>query len=77
MNDAVLAALAAVTTGLLSFAGVYLSNRKSQALMCYRLEQLERKVDQHNRVIERTFRLEERMAAVERDMRSMRERMAQ
>lgn len=42
-----------------TLTGSYLSNRKSQILIAYRLEQLEKKVDKHNSVIERTFKLEE------------------
>lgn len=54
---------ATVAVGILSFfgtlMGAYFSNKKSQALIAYRIEQLERKVDKHNSVIERTFKLEE------------------
>lgn len=41
-------------------SGSYFSNRKSQALIAYRLEQLEQKVNLHNQVIERTYKLEEK-----------------
>lgn len=51
-----------VIVGLLALAGTlggsWLANRKSAALIAYRLEELEAKVDKHNQVIERTFRLE-------------------
>ena len=54
---------ATVLVGVLSFAGTlmgaYFSNKRSQALIAYRLEQLEKKVDVHNHVIERTYKLEE------------------
>ena len=54
---------ATVLVGVLSFVGTlmgaYFSNKRSQALIAYRIEQLERKVDKHNSVIERTFKLEE------------------
>lgn len=50
---------ASVLTALLSFLGVYISNRKSAALMEYRIKQLEIKVDKHNNVIERTYKLEQ------------------
>ena len=52
--------IVAVITGGLSLLGVYIANRKSAALMEYRIEQLEKKVDVHNSVIDRTYRLEER-----------------
>lgn len=48
-----------------TLAGAYLVNRKSSALIAYRLEKLEEKVDKHNSVIERTFKLEEQAALIE------------
>lgn len=33
---------------------------KRDALQAYRIEQLEKKVDKHNNLVERTYRLEER-----------------
>jgi ABC-type lipoprotein release transport system permease subunit len=48
-----------------SLIGVVASSR----LTTYRLEQLEKKVDKHNTVIERTYKIEERMALAEKDVR--------
>lgn len=42
MSDAIVVAL---ITGVLSLIGAYLGNRKSSALIAYRLEQLEKKVE--------------------------------
>lgn len=52
---------AAVLTALLSFIGVYTSNRKQTALMDYRLEQLEKKVGKHNNLEGRVITLETQM----------------
>ena len=41
-----------------TLTGAYLANRKSSALIAYRLEQLESKVSKHNSLIERTYQLE-------------------
>ena len=57
---------ASVLTALLSFLGVYISNRKSAAVMAWRLEQLEKKVDKHNQVIERTYKLEQKVDDLEK-----------
>lgn len=54
----VVAALGLVGT----LAGSYLANRKSTALVIYRLEQLEQKVSKHNNLVERTYALEEAVA---------------
>lgn len=59
---------ASAVTALLSFLGVYLSNRKQTALMEYRLKELEKKVDKHNQVIERTYKLEQKVADLEKGM---------
>jgi len=45
--------------------GAYLSHRKTTALISYRLEQLEKKVDLHNNVIERVYGLEEHAAVTD------------
>ena len=52
--------LVAVITAGFAFLGVYMSNRKQAALVAYRLEKLEAKVDKHNNVVERMYRLESR-----------------
>jgi hypothetical protein len=44
-----------------TLAGAYMANRKSSALIEYRLKQLEEKVNKHNNVIERTYALEKRV----------------
>jgi uncharacterized membrane protein len=48
-----------------ALAGAYFSNRKAQAVQEYRLAELEKKVDKHNNLIERTYQLEERSAILE------------
>ncbi|MBQ6035781.1 MAG: hypothetical protein IJL43_00580 [Lachnospiraceae bacterium] len=51
--------IVAVITGLFALAGTYLANRKSAALVEYRLGELEKKVDKQNGVEERTYALEQ------------------
>ena len=62
MTEAVIVALLSLVGTL---AGAYLANRKSAALVAYRLEQLERKVNKHNNLVERTYALEEAVALAE------------
>lgn len=68
------AIIVAVITGVLSLIGVYAANRKSAALVEYRLEQLEKKVNLHNNVVERVTLIEaedkrqnERLRVLEED----------
>lgn len=59
---------AALITAIGALAGTYLSNRKSTALMEYRLKQLETKVDKHNNVIERTYKLEGQVSEMQHEI---------
>lgn len=61
LADIVIGVLALIGT----LGGAYLANKKTTALVVYRLEQLEKKVDKHNQVIERTFSLEKRADVLE------------
>ena len=68
MTDAVLVAVISGACTLLgSCAGVVASSRLTR----YRLSQLEKQVNRHNQVIERTFRLEGRMDEAEHDIRDL------
>ena len=70
MSDVI---IVAVITGALSLAGTlagsYFSQRKSTALVTYRLAELEKKVDKHNSLVERTYRLEEKTAVQEEQIK--------
>ncbi len=54
-----------IIVGLLSFAGMLIGSIWSNKLVVYRLSQLEKKVDKHNSIIERTFILEEKVDNLE------------
>lgn len=43
-----------------TLAGSYFSTRRSSALIAYRLEQLEMKVQAHNNLVERMYKVEEK-----------------
>lgn len=51
-----------VIVGLLSLLGTVLGSFGGTKLMSYRIEQLEKKVDKHNSVIERVYKLEQNEA---------------
>lgn len=50
-----------------TWGGIMTANR----LTAYRIEQLEKKVDKHNSVIERVFKLEERDAVMDERISNM------
>ena len=68
MDSQWISIVCALITGLLSLLGVYMANRKNSALIAYRLQELEKKVDKHNQVIERTFVLEGQVKEIQHDI---------
>ena len=67
--------IVAVLSLIGTLAGAYFANRKSSALISYRIEQLEEKVDKHNTVIERTYALEKETAVLEDKIKSAQHRL--
>ena len=57
--------MVALVSGAFTLIGTLGGILASSRLTSYRLEQLEKKVDKHNNVIERTYALEERAALME------------
>lgn len=47
-----------IIVAVLSFLGTVVGSFSGMKLMSYRIEQLEKRVDKHNNVIERTYQLE-------------------
>ena len=64
-----------MAVALLGFAGTLLGSLfgvlAAQKLTQYRLSQLEDKVNKHNNLIERTYKLEGRMEEAEHDIRDL------
>lgn len=52
--------IVAIITGVLTLAGVLISNSRSDAVQNERIEQLRAEVKKHNNLIERVFHLESR-----------------
>ncbi len=70
MSEAIIVALIGLGGSAIgSLFGVLVSARLTQ----YRLEQLEQRVEAHNKVIERTYKLEGRMTEAEHDIRDLKE----
>jgi hypothetical protein len=62
MNETILVAvLSMIGTLIGTFGGIM----TSQKLISYRIEQLEKKVEKHNNVVERVFRLEDNAQLIE------------
>ncbi len=69
-NTIIVALIGLAGSGLGAFGGVMASARLTQ----YRLKKLEEKVQAHNNMVERTYKLEGRMTEAEHDIRDLKER---
>lgn len=62
-----------IVTALIAFAGTFAGTLggiiTSNKLTAYRLEQLEKKVEKHNKVVERVYVLEKDKAVFEEDLK--------
>ena len=65
--EVIVAAMSLLGTLVGTFGGILVSSR----LTNYRIEQLEKKVAEHNKVVERTYKLEGQMVEVQHDIRDL------
>lgn len=64
--------VAALVTGVLTLAGVLVSNSRSRAVMEVKIDNLTRQVEKHNRMVERTYALEQDVAVVKAEIENLR-----
>ena len=69
-SEMIVALLSLAGTLIGSLSGILVANK----LVNYRITQLEIKVDKHNSVVERTYKLEGRMTEMEHDVRDLKQR---
>ena len=67
-TEVIVASITLIGTFFGTITGIIVSSK----LTAYRLEQLEKKMDKHNGLMERTFKLEERVCGVEDDVTRLR-----
>ena len=64
----------ALIGGVVTLVGVIASNSRSRAVVELKIDELIRRVEKRNRLIERTYKLEQDMAVVRRDVDALEER---
>lgn len=67
MSDTILVAL-------ISFLGTCIGSFAGMNLIKYRITQLEKKVEKHNSVVERTFRIEDDIKYIKEDIKDLKAR---
>lgn len=68
MSERIIVALIGV---LGTFAGSFFTNRKSMALIVYRLKQLEEKVNKHNNLIDRMYKAETNIEVIQEEVNNL------
>ena len=79
MESLIPAATALISGGCAALAAIVVAviqHKKTDALLEYRLKELEDKVDQHNNLIERTYELEKQSAVQQRELKSVDRRVS-
>lgn len=71
METIIAAAISAACTLLVCLVNNRAQHAKTTALLEYKFTELEKKVDKHNQVIERTFTLEGQMREAQHDIRDL------
>ena len=66
--------LATVITAVCSLVGVYVSNRKSSAVIELRLKVLEDRVNKHNNIVERMYKAEGQITELQHDVSDLKGR---
>lgn len=64
----------AIITGVVTLIGVLASNSKSRAVMEMKIDNLAEKVDKHNQVIERTYKLEQDVAVIHKEIEALKDK---
>lgn len=64
----------ALIGGVVTLVGVVLSSSRSRAVMEVKIDELSRRVEKHNSLVERTYRLEQDAALVRHDVDALEER---
>lgn len=65
---------AALIGGVVTLVGAIVSNSRSRAVMELKIDELTWRVEKHNCLIERTYKLEQDMTMVRRDVDALEER---
>ena len=63
-----------IIVALISFAGTCIGSFAGMNLIKFRISQLEKKVEKHNSVVERTFRLEDDVKYIKEEIKELKAR---
>lgn len=68
MTEILVSLIGGICVAVPSVIATISTNNKNQALINYKIDQISKKVNEHNVLVEKTYKLEERMSLIENDM---------
>ena len=71
MTEILVSLIGGICVAVPSVIATVSTNNKNQALINYKIDQISKKVNEHNILVEKTYKLEERMSLIENDMEDM------
>lgn len=74
MGGIITALISGLCVAVPSVIATITTNKKNKDLTIYRIDQLEIKVDKHNSVMERTFKIEEDIKHIKEDIKDLKNR---
>ena len=75
ISSIIAAAMSGLVTLIVCLVNNHYQASKTEALISYRLDQLERKVDRHNNLVERMYKVEEQTALQQDEINRHKERI--
>ena len=74
METILTAVISGLSIAIPTMLTTILANRKDNALVKYRIDELDAKVNKHNNLIERTFNIEKKLSVIEERILNLEER---
>lgn len=71
MESIIVATISGLCVGIPSIIATIVSNKKSNTLLTYRIDQLEIEQKKHNNLIDRMYKVESRVTILEDEMRGV------
>ena len=69
MNEIIIAIISGLCVAVPSIIATISSNKKNNDLVLYRIDELDKKVHEHNNLIDRMYKIESRVTLLEDDMK--------
>lgn len=74
METIITAVISGLSIAVPTILTTVMANRKDNALVKYRIDELDEKVNKHNNLIERTFKIEEKISVIEEKIMNLERR---